>query len=80
MCIRRNIEECTFGSTIDHGEIRGTILAVTASDVVVNTETGTVSIPFGTEVTSHYLSPLERRRLGHNGPGPCEVWFSPPWR
>lgn len=78
MCIVRKIEECVYGSTVTIDERYYIISAATIAHieslcmvVIIDKETKqTKAIPFGTIVTSHYLTPIERRRLG---PSMCEV-------
>lgn len=70
MCIKRKIEEATYGSTVEYQGrmwvILGAELEKEIGKVCVGLKEGQdlMTVPFGTEVVSHSLGPIERRRLG----------------
>jgi len=70
MCVKRKVEEATFGSTVEY---RGRLWVILSAELEDNIELVTaglkegqdiITIPFGTEVVSHHLAPIERRKCG----------------
>ncbi len=70
MCIKRKIEEATYGSTVEYKGRLWVILGGELENEVEKVRVGLkegrdlIAVPFGTEVVSHHLGPIERRRLG----------------
>lgn len=67
MCIKKYVEETTYGSTIEYQDRLWVVNNGfhTNHTVSVTEKHGskTLEIPFGVQVVSHYLGPVERRRL-----------------
>ena len=70
MCIKRRIEEAQFGSTIEYQGRKWVILSTELEDEIekvglqLREGSNMLSLPYGTEIVSHSLTPIERRRLG----------------
>ena len=71
MCCKRKIEEATYGSTVEY---QGRLWVILSAQLEGDLESVGVSlresqeiltIPFGTEVVSHALAPVERRKFGY---------------
>ncbi len=71
MCCKRKIEEAQYGSTIEYEGrlwvVLGAELTEEVDDVLLGLREGEyrLTLPFGTQVLSHSLGPVERRRFGN---------------
>lgn len=75
MCIPRNVEECTYGSTFTYGNRDYVVIKDCDEDdntVIGRDKLTNLSRPFcfGTTVISHFLSPVEKMRYGRSE---CEI-------
>ena len=86
MCISRKVEECTYNSflqymgkeylvffsyTVFYSEDEDCITKVCS---LQSADGNTIKVPFGTEVLSHHMSPIEFRKHG-NGKGCHKALF-----
>ena len=77
MCVKRLAADCRYNSFVTYqGE--SYYINYTEDDQLIKNETvnlaaengsGSISVGFNEEVESHYISPVERRKIGQS---PCE--------